>query len=287
MKKRIRVCGCFLLLLLLTYLEPLVGATEDNEVWRSPALNTTVAPTGEPITELQLYELTYATYQIRVWVAVDEEFMQINYWVPWNVNGLGWKKAAENIVERGDNYLFQTFKANVQIVGWLSWQSNDALSDVGGRLHELADDLGWGQDKKAILVGFTEQKMYDGEIEVAGAAFNQKVNQTKALLINPQAYWADDNLFQHELSHILGLEDHKSLYPENLPNCIMSYKTVYISTWTEDGWMWFIFSNVMLAFVTHEYCGECKSTILSTLNMYYKNNNEHPTWVGGGRNFPV
>jgi hypothetical protein len=274
------------MLLPLTYhVAPVVA--EDSEVWCSPALNMSVTPTGEPISELELYELTYATYKIQVYVAVDEEFMQINYWVPWNVNGLGWLEAAKNIVERGDNYLFETFKANVQIIGWLSWQSNNELSDNAARLHELADDLAWGTNTKSVLVGFTGQSMYDGQDEVAGASFNQKVNQTKALLIHPQAYWADDNLFQHELSHILGLEDHKSLYPETLPNCIMSYKTVYIGIWTEDGWAWTILSNVMLTYVTHQYDGECKSTILSTLGNHYKNNNEHPTWVGGGRNFPV
>jgi len=264
---------------------PNVFALGEIEVWVSYALEYSYYGSEvEAVSEAELAELTYSRYVIEVYVAVDEEFMQISYRTPWS-NSLNWKDAARNIVERGDNYLYETFDANVQIIGWLTWDSDDSLLDYRDRLHELADELNWNARLRhnLVLVGFTGQAMFDENGQkVAGCAFNQEKNQTKALLINPQAYWADDNLFQHELSHILGLPDHYS----NHHDCIMNNGKVYVSVIVEDGWMWPIFDYIPLCYVINYYCFDCAQKLINGLQ-YYKIRAEFPKWVGGGENFPI
>jgi hypothetical protein len=256
------------------------------------ALNAQKQQVGTTVkSERDLHETTYARFQISVVVAADEEFQQVSYWTPWNLNGLAWKDAATNIIERGDNYLFDTYSANVIVEGFLTWQSDNTVTDRELMLKEMVDQLHWtkGAMGGAVLVGFTGQPMMNGNVSIAGVAFYPYENETRAMLLRATSYWKDDNEFQHELSHILGLDDHISMFDENYPpECVMSYKKVYVSTWTEDNWVWLINDYVLQVYVTHKYDSECERQLL-TGKFGLKNYEaviEHPLWVGGGKVFP-
>jgi hypothetical protein len=203
----------------------------------------------------ELYETEYAKYIVPIVVAADEEFQQISYWVPWNVNGLNWKEAALNIVERADNYIFDKYGVNFRVVGWITWQSNDNTTYYIDRIHELANQLNWNPELKGktILAGFTGQIMVDeyGK-DIAGCAFNPELNATKVILMHSESYCWDDNIFHHEISHLFGADDCNS------DDCVMSGKKTLVWFWSEDGWIFWVGDYVRIAYQTHHYCYDCE-----------------------------
>lgn len=256
---------------------PTVNATapsSSSEVFRLYALDLNSVFLGQTDSEVvdEEYEVYWCKYVIPIVVAVDEEFQQISYWVPWNINGLGWKDAVVNIIERADNFIYKRYGINFKIVGFTTWDSEDNPRWEPGkeideiRLEELANELNWNPEikGKTILAGFTGQPLRAHGRDVWGVAFNPAENSTKALLVTPSGYyWADDNVFHHEISHLLGIP-----YECEEDDCVMSYKEVYIDFWIEDSWLFYIGGNVTWAFVSHNYCPECEAIVLEGVKPY-------------------
>jgi hypothetical protein len=256
MKKTEMILMAIIVILLIFVIPSHVKGAEEPEVFA-----TYSGPLAQPlykdpsIPSEELYETEYAKYIVPIVVAADEEFQQINYWVPWNINGLNWKEAALNIVERADNYIFDKYGVNFRVVGWITWQSNDNTTYYIDRIHELANQLNWNPELKGktILAGFTGQIMVDKNgRDVAGCAFNPEFNTTKAILMHSEAYCWDDNIFHHEISHLFGADDCYS------DDCVMSYKKTLVWFWSEDSWVFWVGDYVYIGYQTHEYCYTCE-----------------------------
>ena len=143
---RIYVTFCLVLLLCFIALMPSVHASDasESDVLSSYGIDASSQfMGGEPNYHDDYLESYYNRYLIPIVVAADEKFQANSYWVPWNVNGLGWKEAILNIVERADNDIYEKYRVNFRVIEFVTWQSNDSLHDRAKRLHELADDLNW------------------------------------------------------------------------------------------------------------------------------------------------
>lgn len=257
---------------------PAVNATTPNESSEADceivplyALDVRSTFVGEYESEVidEDYEAYYAKYIIPIVVAADEEFQQISYWVPWDINGLSWKDAIINIVERADKYIYMKYGIDFKIVGFTTWESDDELTEGEDRLHELADELNWNSKTrgKTILAGFTGQTITYHDQELYGCSFNQTLNSTKVCLIKPSAYWIDDNTFHHEISWNIGAEElsHITCLDDD---CVMSYKTTFVHYVVEDGWLWLVENEVYVAMLTHHYCTRCETIILEGVKPY-------------------
>ncbi|MEM3760541.1 MAG: hypothetical protein QXZ02_05455 [Candidatus Bathyarchaeia archaeon] len=213
------------------------------------------------------HEAYYSKYIIPLVVAADEEMQQISYWVG-PLRYVGWRDAIINIVERADNYLWERYGIDFKIVGWRTWDSNNALTEADARLHELADELNWNPEIRGntILVGFTEQKIIYGGEELWGASFNQSINSTQVCLIKPTAYWVDDNTLHHEITWNIakGLSS-VTCYDDD---CVMSYNTTHVYIVWEDGYPFLVLNDVYVAMLTHHYCSTCEFYVLQEINRY-------------------
>jgi len=223
-------------------------------------------------------DVVVEAYYDTLLIAADEEFQQIAYWIPPDAY-LGWKDAAENIVERADDPLWKLFRLDLRIAGFVTWDSDDTVLDGEGMLLEALKETGFVSGEVAdILVAFTLQGM-----EVAGATLPNK----NAVIIEPsEKYWPDDNLLQHEISHVFYARDHEDgSDPSYYEECVMSYRPVWTETVSEDGWIFIIYDHVAQAFLTEDYCQEC----FVTLKEYIPLKGHRFTYVvyrwggGGGR----
>jgi hypothetical protein len=195
--------------------------------------------------EMALSELRWCDYFSWVTVAADEEFQKIEYWVP-TPEFLGWKDAAENIIERGDNALMEKIGLNLIVHEWLTWESGDGIRFINELLNRAIDQIGWKPARGRMLVVFTNQK----DLNRAGYALRSQ----HAVIVKPQAYWADDNLLQHEVSHIVGARDHPI---DQDIDCVMSYYLTPVGVIYEDGWWFLVYRDVPRGYVTEEYCSDC------------------------------
>lgn len=226
----------------------------EDEVLTTYSLGLANQPMDDPDPPPEeIRETYYSTYIIPIVVAADEEFQSVSYWTPPN-NYLSWKEAAQNMIERADNEIFQKYGIDFRIVGYTVWKSDDSLTLDFDRICELANKLNWNPSVsgKRILVGFTGQGMERGGMDVYGVAFNPKKNSTRAVLIHPEIYWADDNVVLHEISHILGI-----YYECYCDDCVMSAKETYITILNSDGWMFWVWSNVPYAMLSLHWCNTC------------------------------
>lgn len=208
--------------------------------------NQTPTPSDMPIIEEGVYDT--------ILVAGDEEFQGISYWIPplvWH----GWKLAAYDMIERADNALYPKFNLDLRVTEYTTWDSKDDVHDSMAMLLEAIEETGFTSGEAAdFLVAFTLQDM--------GGAAGRASADLNACIVKPQAYWADDNLLQHEISHIYEANDH--LTPDDVgyyDECVMSSRWVYVETVVEDGWMWLIYTNVHQAYLTENYCQTCYETL--------------------------
>ncbi|MEM3356759.1 MAG: hypothetical protein QW166_02915, partial [Candidatus Bathyarchaeia archaeon] len=198
---------------------------------------------------------------------------------------LNWKEATQNIVERADNEIFNKYGIDFRIIGWTTWNSDNNLKLDEDRIHELADKLNWNPilHGKVILVGFTGQSMEDeDQRDVHGCAFRPDRNQTRAALIHPELYWADDNVVHHEISHLLGI-------PQDCheDDCVMSDKRTLVIIVSSDGWVFWVESWVVWTYLSHRWCPSCEwlifhgeySIISEYVNPMYGKN--EPGWGKG------
>jgi len=90
-------------------------------------------------------------------------------------------------------------------------------------------------------------------------------NKTSAVVVRPVNYWVDDNVPEHEITHLLNVLDAYTddiNAPNNnvhcyLSNCLMSYRQVYVETWEEDGASWQVNAFVPAAFLYNDWCEDC------------------------------
>lgn len=262
------------------------SSSEHLRTYDSPGGTSRICPDPNYIDDED--EALCSRYVIPIVAAADEEFTSISYWI-FPDRLVNWKEAILNIVERADNYIHDRYSINFRVVSFITWNSSNLTNQDEILHHELADQTGWNPSTKGktILLGFTGQEMADQEGQlVFGISFNPNFNRTRVALIRSRAYWMDDQIVQHEISHLLGQTDHCWR-----DNCAMSTKTRLVYTWADDGWIWPVFDNVCWLFLTHSYCPECEQKVLVGVQeynnpMFYKKHAGscyRPLWwVGGG-----
>lgn len=173
--------------------------------------------------------LTTHTYASIV-IATDDEY---RYMFP------NWKTKTYGIVEYIDNFFIEKFGVDFIVTRFVAYDSDDSIRDARQLYYEAQNKI----DKKnsELLLVFNGQYFgwYGG---LAGGS-------TAMVFYNFLISWfAEDNIVQHEMSHLFGAKDHN---PGFLHWCVQSY-------------FW--------GFFTHRWCGEC----LNNMKTYISQKNYAP-----------
>ena len=197
-------------------------------------------------------------------------------------------------LERGDEALVANFGIDIRILGFLEWDSDDSLRSMYEMWKELEADTEqylrkWynGAFVDAII-GITAQATPDDNRTIAGLSpARQTLDEWRIFtLLKWQVYWKDDNLVQHEVSHLFYAPDH----PEDwsAPCGAMATHTHFVGYTWEDG-LWIVLDNVACAYTSHDWCLECYGTIdqnkiryLGPCRLYiFRRSLLNPDWLEG------
>lgn len=186
---------------------------------------------------------------------------------------VSYDKWAEMQIERGDEALVANFGIDIRILGFLEWDSNDNSDSMYDLWYELEEDaeqhLGqwydgeWWSDYVDAIIGITDQETPGDSPPIAGLAPPPSfLDQGRIfVLLKWQCHWVDDNLVQHEVSHLYYADDHY----DNC--CAMAYHT-HFQTWIlEDGFQW-VFTDVPCAYTSYSWCINCQGTIQQNRGRY-------------------
>jgi hypothetical protein len=284
MKKMLCAMLIFLLLLTPIFLNiPKVGATEHlrhvtqvPEVPREPMpenytiedyLNTTnpysqINPLGEESDQ-------EGGYPFYVLVFGDEEERDIIRADP--TNPVSWDGYARLQLERGDESLVANFGIDIRILGFEEWDSDDSIqrmNDPDGP--DLCDELladkehylgqwyvgeSWSNYVDA-LIGITDQATPGDPYAIAGlASSHAEMDEGKIfVLLKWQVYWMNDNLVQHEVSHLYYAPDHYDTC------CAMAYHT-HFQTFIYEDLLWMVFDTIPCALTAYSWCASCHQVI--------------------------
>jgi len=241
--KKLTLAGLVFLLTALTYINiPEVSATnEDLHV--TLGLPETIAhePMSENFTSNDYLNTTYpftsdasgvsnteGANPIYVLVFGDEEARNLWYGIPYDPYFLSWAEYGELQLERGDNALVANFGIDIRILGFLEWDSNDSLTSMYDLFFELEAETTqylrqwyngeWWSNYVDAIIGITRQSTPADPQPIAGLSSGDAlldVGRIFTLLKWSEVYWADDNLVQHEVSHLFYADDHQP----NDPTC--------------------------------------------------------------------
>lgn len=295
------VLAIILLLLALTFSGiPTVSATKTEERWVTPALpcnvpcklmpenyttedylNTTNPYANYPSNPGPIDEVDEpeGNYPIYVLLFGDEEERQvIRHIGPEGQYPVDWKTWAELQLERGDEALVANFGIDIRILGFLEWDSDDSIQrmdDPEG--FDLCDELlaekghylrtwysgEWWSDYVDAIIGITDQATPEDPSPIAGVSpgLNELDQGIIFVLLKWQVYWADDNLVQHEVSHLYCAPDHIE------PCCAMAYHAHFQLFIYEDG-TWWVFAYVPCCYTSYDWCASCHQTIRQNIWRY-------------------
>ena len=198
-------------------------------------------------------------------VAGDEEERQI--WRGLGDCRLDWKGWATLQIERGDEALVANYGIDIRILGFIEWDSDDSKTTMEGLWYDLESKTsqylrqvysgnGWRNYVDAII-GISAQATPD-EPNIPGKAPGPAyLDQGRIfLLLKWQVYWMDDNIVQHEVSHLFYADDHRvrnhTIYGEC---CVMERDTHSIYFIWEDG-LWGVFNDIPCAYITYSWCNQ-------------------------------
>jgi len=192
---------------------------------------------------------------LNVLVFADEEARGEQHWIPSHY-GLGshldWKDYAVWQIERGDETLVAEFGIDIRVIATLTWDSDDSKK----KFPRLTDEL-WYEKGVPYLRGEYNGIWIDAIIGVTAQntpqddKYGQALSLLGVVLLRWEAYWADDNLLQHEVSHLFKAVDVVDEWS------VMSYDVRYdIFFVEEDGYLWWIWNpedGVPVGFLTNDY----------------------------------
>jgi hypothetical protein len=241
--------------------EPSDSPTDDYLNTTNPYTDTPGIEASSEIDEIEGNKPLY------VLVFGDEEERETTRYLHYP---LTWEMWAELQIERGDEALVANFGIDIRILGFEEWDSDDDLDNMYDLWYELESDTkqylrqwysgeSWSNYVDAII-GITSQV---DPYPVAGLSPSPELlDQGKIVtLLNWQVYWADDNLVQHEVSHLYYADDHYATC------CVMAYHTHY-QTWIWEDGLWWVFNDVRCAYTTYEWCTDCHEVIQGNSDRY-------------------
>ncbi|MEM2368442.1 MAG: hypothetical protein QXQ50_09455 [Candidatus Bathyarchaeia archaeon] len=169
-------------------------------------------------------------YPIYVLVFADEDERK---W--WEDCGLDWAEYAISIIEQADEALIANFGIDIRILATISfdnlWKTEDNLETMEDIWLDLESETyifqgcfytgAYWQNYVDAIIGITAHATND---YVAGLApGDELLDQGRTyILVKWQAWWLDDNVVQHEISHLFYTYDH---YDNTY--CIMGYRYAY------------------------------------------------------------
>jgi hypothetical protein len=261
-------------------LEPGVFYEPKLIIKRSDGLsNTTESSSGsydseEPVLPQGLTE----NYQkVRLLVAGDEEMVG-RTWTFYDQQ-LPWISYVTQQIIFASYYFNVGFGFALDAVAFTTWQSDNSQNVSRAMLDDAIAKIGWTVDwnfgyKYMVFDG----KIVDMLVVVTGQMNNSSwsgfadTRGRAAVLVQPQRWWADDNVIQHEISHLYGALDHHEGDEGFNEDCIMTYKDTYIYSHYDNGYTVLIDGWVPVTFVTHNYHDACRNTI-------YGNRFKYGIWI--------
>ena len=174
---------------------------------------------------------------------------------------------AEIILQSAFYHFEEVFDITYRIKGFVTWNSDDSLTNIDDMLAEVIAETGFVSGEDAdILVAFTDQ---------TSNAYGV-TNITAGAMVVSEAYpagvgQATDNVLQHELSHLYLAEDEKTYGLM----CVMNTYPYHIG---------FPYPHyVRTALVTNNWCSDCVDVISSNRAIWgYSSSGEG----GGGATDP-
>jgi len=225
------------------WLEPL-----DNPETYIPPIPISNGTRGSEILSMSVSKMAAgsaenAPIQVNCLLAFDEKYLCYYYHTPnITLNGVFY---AELQLQRASRYLEEMFGVGLVPVAITSWRRTE--SGAVYALNEVIEKTGYVKNmwlngrKIEALVAWTfdklEYKDLSGVSEVYGLARNATANgdRVDALIMRYVAYWSDDNVLEHEILHLFNADDNMEGTYCYRTDCIMSYRFVSVTTWTEDG----------------------------------------------------
>ncbi|MFC4075519.1 CAP domain-containing protein [Salinithrix halophila] len=126
-----------------------------------------------------------------------------------------WKENTMNIVEKQDKAFNRDHNIDIQVKGYMEWQSEG--NNSGTLLEDLTKDSGAHQRTYDFVIGFTKDPRFD----VGGIAWGGPVNETGISVTVDMNAETIHRVVQHELSHNFGLAH--DYHGPGGPKCIMNY----------------------------------------------------------------
>ena len=171
---------------------------------------------------------------------------------------LTWNQWALFQLERGDNALASTFGIDIRILDFLTWDSDNSKDSMYDLWDELATETGsylgqwyegeWWSNHVDAIIGITDQETPADYHPIAGLTSGPlEIDKGNIfVLLKWQVYWADDNLVQHEVSHLFYADD-------EYPYCgVMACHTHYQTFIWEDA-LWPVFADVLCAYTSYDW----------------------------------
>lgn len=288
--KKLMLAGLTFLLLALGFLNvPKVSATEDEERFSSlpglpedipreplPAnfiaedyLNTTnPSIKGNPFDE---YDEAEGNRPFYVLVFADEEERAITRdWFGQPLSYISW---AIFQIERGDESLIANFGIDIRILGFPHWNSDNSKKTMEQLWYDLEAKTGhylgqwhtgevWSNYVDAII-GITAQATPGDSTAGLAPPITYRDQGRILTLLKWQVYWMDDNIVQHEASHLFYASDHYQHC------CVMAYHEHYHLIIWEDAF-WWVNDNIPCCLTAYSWCSTCRN-IISIYRSLYEN----------------
>jgi len=220
-------------------------------------------PPGGPLSEIGLAEGSRPLY---VLVFADEEERETIRFLPPS-HFYTWKDWAIMQIERADEALVANFGIDIRILGFQFWDSDDSETSMYDLWFEL-----W-KEKGGYIGSWYIGKYWSGWVDAIIGITNQETPDTPdifgltrdppnldrgmhAILVRWTAYWRDDNVVQHEISHLFYAVDHWANC------CAMAYHNHYPQYISEDGYTFKVSNGgTPCHLISYSYCEACHNII--------------------------
>lgn len=184
-----------------------------------------------------------------------------------------WKNYAPNQIERADETLVAEFGIDIRILGFQSWCSPDTITHSEDLWKHFNNTYGYYlgstdyEHKIDCLIALTGNNMDTYGLAPGPLNWGE---QNMIVLIRWFSYWADDNIMQHEISHLFTAWDHEYQHIYDVCCVMADDHTHYVSLLIEDGQIFWIDASVYCVALTNSYCETC------FLSVYHNRSWCHP-----------
>jgi len=189
---------------------------------------------------------------------------------------LTWDKYAAEQIKTAGYYLDQKFDITLNPVAFVNWTPTETPYISYLMVVDLYRQLNWQPGmtvngvKCDILIGWTGKA--DADRTYAGFSVTYDSLYKKwayAAVLKPQRDWADDNLVQHEVSHLYDALDHYSGDPNFNADCIMTNRKINGTVTIYDrGTYITVQAGTDVTYITNNYCNTCTQTITSNKSRF-------------------